>query len=203
MAEPKKKRQSKIRTLMEQQTVEQNTVSSVEIESILTNEMESTINYFIGKYGSALDRALGMEKDDIVNDMREQIWKGLLTHKVSGTANRKTYMNKLVTNRFNTLLERSRKKKYTSLEYHSDVWETGGGDPEYTETEETPESLLLLREAVMQDCFHMSDTEQEIYMYLKMGASLREMEKQQSMTRQELIAIIGRIDSLLTRGANG
>lgn len=164
--------------------------------------MANTINYFSRKYGKALSRSLGMEKEDIENDMREQIWKGLLTHKKSGKANLKTYLNTLITNRFNTLLERSGKRKYNAVEYHAQVFDTAGVDNEYTETDETPESLLIVREEMMQDHFKLSGIERKVYIDIKLGASLQEMEKRHGITREQLITIVKRIDILVNQDSD-
>lgn len=193
----KTKRQNRMKTLMQGQTKEQNAVASAEIEKILKTELRDVINYYVGKYGRTLERKLGLRKEDLMNDMREQIWKGLLTHDPKKSAARKSYIYGLIKNRFNTLLERSNKRKYNSVEYFADIWATTGIAREYRETDETPETVFELREAMMRETYSLTAFERVVYFDLVCGRSLAEMAKRHQVDRVIVISAVNRIDRLL------
>lgn len=137
-----------------------------------------------------------------MNDMREVIWKGLLTHDSKKGANINTYLDVLIERRFNTLLDRTIKKKYSMLDHYADVWSTTGIDRELLETDETPESVFSIRETMMQEHYSLTQFERQVYGDLIYGRSLEEMEKRHRATRVKVISAINRIDRLIRARSN-
>lgn len=193
----KSKKKNKTKTLMLAQTPEQNAQAGYDIESLLRNEMSSTMSFYLNKYGMNIERRLGLTKDDLENDAREQIWKGLLTYSPCGGANLKTYLNNLLRNRFNTLLERSRKKKNNMVDYYSDAWSTPGIDPEHTETDETPETIMAERETLINLSYQLNGLELAIHGDIMFGRNIAEMEKRHKASRVAISAAIQKILRLM------
>lgn len=185
------------------QTREANQSANVRIETLLTGDLKDTIKYHIGKYGKTFERKLGLTRDDLINDMREQIWKGLLTHKSDGKANIKTYLNTLIKNRFGVLLKRSSIKKYSSVDYYGDVFATTGIEDEHLVTEETGETIFEKRQVIMQELELLNTNEKFIYADLIMGRGIEEMVKLRTLPKVEVIAAINKISALIALRSKG
>jgi DNA-directed RNA polymerase specialized sigma24 family protein len=179
------------------QSAEENLKASHDIERLLTKDLKDTVKHYVQKYGKTLERKLGLTKDDLLNDMREQIWKGLLTHNPNGRANLKTYLNKLITNRFGVLYKRSTIQKYNTIQYYADVFTTSGIDEESLITEETGETVFERRQIVMQDQARLSKTDRLIYESLILGRNLEEMTQVHKLPRSMVIRAINRIDTMI------
>lgn len=188
---------------MKSQTTEQNALASGRIEEILNGDLKDTVKYFIGSFGKTFERKLGLTKDDLLNDVREQIWKGLLTHKSDGKANLKTYLNKLIKNRFGVLHKRSTIKKYNSVDYYGDVFATTGIDEERLVTEETGESIFEQRQVIMQELGALSVSDRFIYADLIMGRSLDEITTLRKLPKIQVIATINKIDVMIKNRVKG
>lgn len=159
-------------------------------------EYRDAIASYLKKYGQAFERRLGLTRDDILNDIREQIWKGLVTYDPSRKANKRTYLNNVLKNRMGVLLKRTSIKKYNSVDYYADVWGTPGIDPEYQETQETPESIFAHRELLMKINFYLSPFDRLVNADLIEGRGLEEMEAIHQVPRSEIIGSIKRIEAL-------
>jgi hypothetical protein len=178
------------------QTNQQNEASGVEIERLLRTELKDTVEYYIKKYGKTFSRRLGLTRSDLLNDVREQIWKGLLTHDPSKPANRKTYMNTLIKNRFGVLLKRAEIKKYKNVTYYADVFTSTGLESEFI-TEETGETVFERRQVIMNDLAMLGDDDRRVYMQLLLGSGMDEMEKATGLPRPKVIGAINRIDTMI------
>lgn len=200
-AQPKTKsrRVNKTKNLMLSQSKEQNEAAGLRIEDLLAGELKETLRHFIGKYGKTFERKLGLTRDDLMNDMREQVWKGLLTHSPNGGANLKTWLNKLINNRFLVLLRRSTIQKHNSIDYYGDVFSTTGIDDDSLITEETGETIFEKRQVIMQEIESLSYEDKFIYMDLILGKSLSEMVSQRKIPKMQVISAINRIDDLIKR----
>lgn len=196
------KKPNRTQELQRSQTAEQNALAGLEIERLLkSREIGGSVDHYWKKYGQTIERRLGFQKDDIMNLMREEIWKGLITFRSNGKANIITYLNTLIRNRFNTLLDRTRKMKFSSVEYFGNVWSAPGVTEEMVETSHTPEALLVLRESVLQEHFALTDFERLIYADLMYGRNLREMVQKHKAPTLNVVAAVLRIDHL-TRERN-
>lgn len=173
--------------------------SSTDIEHLLTNVVHRQIADYMDKFGATIERRLGLTEDDLMNDMREQIWKGLLTHKTSGDANLKTYLNTIIKNRFLVLYDRSTLRKYNSVEYYADAFSATGASKEYSETEETGETLLERRQEFIRDLVTLSEKDRTIFKDLILGFNLNEMVKRNKMQLTEVIGAIKRIDETIRK----
>lgn len=200
---PKGKRKYKTRGLMLSQSSEQNARASIRIEELLAKDLKDTIDFHINKFGSTFERKLGLTKDDLLNDMREQIWKGLLTHSPQGKANLKTYLNTLVKNRFRVLFRRSTINKYSCVDFYADVYTTSGIDEEHLLTEETGETVFERREIIMNDKAMLGPMDAIIYGDLLLGRTIDEMIEHNKMSRVKVTAAILRIDDMAKRRARG
>jgi hypothetical protein len=115
----------------------------------MENLVASDIEIWIKRYSETFVRKLGLSEDDLLNDIREQVWKALLTFNPTGGANFKTYVKRLIDYRFQTLLAKSSRKKYSCTDYFSDDF-TGLTENAYV-TEETGETLFELRSHHMKN----------------------------------------------------
>ena len=172
-------------------------MQAVQIEALLNNELRDTVKYYVNKYGDTFERRLGLMADDLVNDMREQIWKGILTFKKRGAANFKTYLNNIIKNRFLVLLKRSSIKKNSSVDYFADVFAASGIDRAYVEAEDTSETLLQRRQELQADLAGLPESYGKILADLLAGYSLADMEKRHDMTRPEVTTAVNAIHILI------
>lgn len=159
-------------------------------------EYRNAIAGYIRKYGERFERKLGITKDELVNEIRFEIWKGLATYDASKGANKRTYLNNVMKNRMGVLLDRCETKKYSLVDYYGDVFSTAGIDRELLETEETPESIFAYRELLMKVNVALSPFDRLINADLMEGRSLEEMEKLHRRERSEIVGSIKRIDLL-------
>lgn len=184
---------------MKEQSAEERTQSSLDIEHLLNNVVNKQVADYMDKFGDTIERKLGMTEDDLLNDMREQIWKGLLTHKKSGQANLKTYLNTIIKNRFLLLYNRSTLKKYNSVDYYAAPHGASGIDSEYTETEETGETLMEKRQEFMRNLVLLSNRDREVLKDLALGYGLDEMVERTGLSRVEVTSSINRIEEMARR----
>ena len=180
---------------MLEQTAEQRVKNSEDIERLLETDLKATIESMYSKYGEAFDHKLGMSKDDIINDMRIQIWKGLLNFRPERNVRLKTYLDNLVKNRFNTFRRRASLKKYNSVDYFKNVFSHDGVDQEHFKTEETGETILERRQELMKDLVSLTDGERRILSDLILGFTLDEMVQRNKLQLSEVISSINRIDA--------
>lgn len=177
------------------QTPEQKASLSVRIEHLIETDLKQTIGFYINRYKKTFDRKLGLTEDDLMNDIREQVWKGLLTWNAKGKANLKTYLNSLISNRFLTLLKKSSIDKYSSLEYYADAYAAASIDPDLTVTEDTGESVFERRQEMLKDKEVLSDDEeQKIFSDLILGYSIPEMMTRHKLARVKVISLINKIN---------
>jgi DNA-directed RNA polymerase specialized sigma24 family protein len=183
---------------MKSQTQEQNAVSSIEIERLLRNELKDTISFWTKKFANTFTRRLGITRADLMNDMREQIWKGLLTYDRSKGANVKTYMNHIIENRFKTLADRCNTPKFKNMAYFADVYASTGTE-HLMVTEDTPETVFEQREELMIRLASLNQFESDrvVLMHLAMGHGLDDMEEATGLTRPVIVGAIKRIDIML------
>lgn len=198
-APDKKPRVNRIKQLMLSQTPEQNALNGVEIERLLRTELKDTIKFWTKKYSNTFLQRLGMSKADIMNDMREQIWKGLLTYDRSKGANIKTYMNHCIENRFKTLADKADTNKFKNLTHYADVYASTGTEDDYV-THETPEAVFEQRETIMVELRRLiHEDERRIYVHLMLGDGFEAMQASTSLPKYEIVGMIKRIDGLLKR----
>lgn len=199
----KKPRQNRIKQLMLAQTPAQNAANSVEIERLLRTELKDTIKFWVKKYSNTFLQRLGMSRADIMNDMREQIWKGLLTYDRSKGANVKTYMNHCIENRFKTLADKADTNKFKNLTHYADVYASTGTEEDYV-THDTPETVFEQRETIMIELSRLAlEDERKVYVHLILGDGLDAMEKSTGLPRPVIVGMIKRIDAMLKGGRLG
>lgn len=199
----KSRRVNKTKTLMLNQTPAQNADANLRIEVLLTGELKDTIKYHLGKYGKTFERKLGLTRDDLLNDMREQIWKGLLTHSPSGGANLKTWLNRLISNRFLVLLKRSTIQKHNSVDYYGDVFSTTGIDDETLMTEETGETIFEKRQIIAQEFESLNKEEKLIYFDMTQGRGLSEMVEKRKMSPLKVTGMINKLSAMIASRIKG
>jgi Flp pilus assembly CpaF family ATPase len=118
----KNKAKTQVETLQLNQTEEQKTKLSFQIEAIFQDLLSDHIRVVLIKYGPILNDRLGMNQDDLINEIRVQIWKGLLVYDASKGASMKTYLKKLIANRVSVLLKKAFCKKNRLVDYYSDIY---------------------------------------------------------------------------------
>ncbi len=165
----------------------------------MAGDLRDTINHYIGKYWRTFERRLGITKDDLLNDIREQIWKGVLTHKPNGKANLKTYLNRLINNRFLVLLKKSSIDKNNFLDYYGDLFSSTGIEEETLVTEETGETIFEKRQVIIQDMAALSDADKLVYVDLILGKSIQDIMTERKLPRIQVIGMINRIDEMIKR----
>lgn len=193
---------SKIEVLMKAQTNEQKHLLSLEVERLMVEDLHRTITYYVSKYKVSFNVKLGMNEDDIMNDIRLQIYKGLLMRTEGGPANRKTYMDHVIKNRFSTLSQRITRNKYAATEYYGVVDASVIGDAdsqERTVDNNTGEYLLQRRqEFVMNNKVIEHDPLQvKIIQGLLAGLSVSEMAAIHKLPAHMIIAKIKEINARL------
>lgn len=190
---------------MDLKTPEQKANISIEISSLMANEMKDTVSTYIHRYKGIISAKLGLYEDDLKNDIQEQIWKGLLTWDPNGKANKKTYLNRLIEKRFMTLLKRTTILKNNSLMYYADVFTSleGSIDADHTEDRESGETLYQRRQELMKDLEVLGDIERAIFPDLLQGSRIDEMAADHGLKRQDVIKAINNINTRLSeRRAN-
>lgn len=163
----------------------------------MKTDLRDTVSTYVSKYSKTLDNKLGLTKEDLLNDIREQIWKGLLTHNPDGAANLKTYLNTLIKNRFGVLFKRSKIKKNNMVQYYADLYSSGSIDDEYLITEETGETIFMRRQIIMEDQLNLHPQDRLVYEDLLIGRNLEEMAKAHNLPRSRIISSINRIDEVI------
>lgn len=166
----------------------------VKIEELMQVGLKKIIDQFVGKYADTFNNKLGMTEEDLLNDMREQIWKGLLTWNKAGKTKLSTYLICLIKNRFNTLLDKSTVGMRSRMDYYSDVFSSVIEGSDGSETQDTGEALFLHRQEIMRDRDSLEPAEREIYMDLLMGYSIAEMMTKHDLSRMEVITSIKSIN---------
>lgn len=190
---------------MDLKTPEQQANISIEIKSLMANEMRDTVSAYISRYKGLISMKLGLYEDDLKNDIAEQIWKGLLTWDPNGKANRKTYLNRLIEKRFMTLLKSTTALKNNSLLYYADVFTSLEADisPEHTEDRESGETLYQRRQELLKDLEVLGAVERAIFPDLLQGSRIDEMATDHGLKRQDIIKAINNISTRLSeRRAN-
>lgn len=184
---------------MLKQTPQERISNSVEIERLLQNELKTTIESIYNRNSMVFNHKLGMTKDDILNDMRMQVWKGLLTFKPELKIKLSTYLDNIIKNRFNTFRRRASLKKYNSLDYFKTLISHDGVDQEHFITEETGETILERRQELMKDLVSLTEKETKVMADLMVGFTLHEMARRNSITTNELVGIINKIDTTIRK----
>lgn len=168
--------------------------------------MADTIAFHIRKYGATFEEKLGLSQDDLVNDAREQIWKGLLSHDINGAANLKTFLSFILMNRFRDLARKASLPKYNSVQYYADVFLVSASEEGAMLTEETGESIYEARQQLAIYLTLLTEVDREIYTYLLQGYSLAEMVQAHNkahpkspVTRVSIIAGINRVQDAVTQ----
>ncbi len=181
------------------QSAEENQKSSHDIEKLIKIDLKDAIHTYLSRYSRVLDQKLGLTREDLMNDIREQVWKGIITHNPSGKANLKTYLNTLIKNRFGVLFKRSTLKKNNMINYYADVYALDNLEEEHLISEETGETLFIQRQSIMRDLGALSDFDQTVYQELRQGKTLDEMEQSLCTPRSCITGAIIRIDSMARR----
>lgn len=193
----RKQQRNKMRTAMLGQSQAQNKASSETIEEWIKGELAPTIRFYVRKYGATFDRKLGLTADDLKNEIRVEVWKGLLSYNKS-KAKLKTYLNRLIHNRILTLYARSELNKNNMVDYFADVFATERVADHDKVTYENAESILERRETVMEGLMGLgSDLEFAIVRDLMVGENLSAMEKKHQVSRAVVTAAIMKIEKIL------
>lgn len=159
----------------------------------MEGELKKTIRTFMRAYGKTLHNKLGLTQDDIMNDVREQVWKGLVMHSNSKKANRHTYLCNIIENRFLTLYKKSTIPKHNAIQYYADVFSVKDIDTRYTETNMTGLSLIEIREEFMEKLMLLDPAERVVYRCLLVGEGFAEMEKATGLPRTQINKLIAAI----------
>lgn len=184
---------------MLKQSAEENRKASIDIERLMKTDLRDTVSTYLSKYSKTLDAKLGLSKEDLKNDIREQIWKGLLTHNPQGRANLKTYLNTLIKNRFGVLFKRSKIKKNNMVQYFAELSNCGSIEDHYMVTEETGETIFMRRQVIMEDQLNLLPQDRMIYEDLLLGRNLQEITAAHKLPRSIVIGSINRIDEVIKR----
>ena len=199
---PVRKTQKKVKKLpvkevMKQQTQEQNQVSAETIELWLKGELSATVKHYIRKYGATLEKKLGLSNDDLENEARFEIWKGLLTYNKS-KAKLKTYLNKLVHNRFMTLYKKSSLPKNNMVDDYADVFASEPEAESEMVTADNAESLMEKREVIADVLDHLDgDLELAVLRGLLMGDSLSAMSRENNVATPLVVMVVNKIVKLM------
>lgn len=163
----------------------------------MNNELKSTIDFNLIKYGPLIERRKGLDRGDLLSEVRECIWKGLVTFKSNGTANIKTYLNHCVNNRFKTLARLSQTRKATSLDYHENVYETAGVSEEATY--DNGESHYASVEQSERTLVELPAFERMIFGDILQGRTLEEIGTNHTLPRSKVITAVKHIHSVISR----
>lgn len=186
--------------------MESNAELSVQIGSLIAGDLDDTIKFHLNKYSRALGEKLGMDEDDIRSDVREQVWKGLLSHDKTKPASLKTYLSFIISNRFKTLARRTSLKKHNCVQYYADVYSASGIDEADLVENTTGEALLEARQQLAIYLSLMNELDREVYGFLVQGYSLDEMvhsynraHKGTPVTRVFITGVINRVQETVSR----
>lgn len=102
--EPEGKTQKALKAL----TREQANALGERIEHLLANEMQYITSWYVKRYKNAALAALGWSEDDLTQNIRIQIWKGLATFDSSKKFKLETYLSSILEKYFASLAKRCR-----------------------------------------------------------------------------------------------
>ncbi len=178
------------------QTAEQKAELNLSIKHVMETLVPDKIEMHLAQCGDTLERKLGLMKDDLVNEIREQVWKALITWRPDGGANLKTYVKGIIDKRFIVLLKKSRGIKFNFIEHHADVF---AGVVEETVTEETAETVFERRHEFMKHLACLGERDRRVLMGLVQGYLVTELIEHTGMSRVEVIRAVNRIDLLIKK----
>jgi len=179
------------------QSEEQRAEANERIKWVLETLVPDTVEVHLKKCSATLERKLGLMPDDLLNNIRVQIWKALLTYAESNRTRLRTYVNKIIENEFKVLLRRASLKKYNSVEYYADVFTSTGIDQDHFFTEETGETIFERRTEFEKIEAMLSDVDRLILAGLSEGQTIAELTKLTQRSRIEIIGAINRIATVV------
>lgn len=166
---------------------------SRDIAEIFKTAVKPTIDYYMSKYAAIIENRIGMTADDVTNEMNVEIWKAVLSYCPNKKANIKTYTKRLVKNRFKSLLRQSKLKKYNSLTYFSNVFESPGVDPNSFVDESTGESFFEKRNEFHKTMSYLSEPDRIILSGLMEGHDFGKLAELTGKPVIEITAALNRI----------
>lgn len=200
------KPKGKMKKLMQAQSAADNVRLSQQIRELMEGELSETVRFHMRRHATVLEAKLGMMEDDVLNDVREQLWKGLISYDRGGAANQKTFLSFILANRFKTLSRRASLAKYNCVQYYADVFSSAAVNKADMITEETGEAIYEARQQLAVYLTLMNETDREIYAYLLQGYSLGEMVSdhnqrcpQSPVTRIIITAGINRVQEIVKK----
>lgn len=158
---------------------------------------------YLKKYRAIFERKLGMNDDDILNDLREEVWKALLTFRPEAGVKLTTYVNKLIHNRIYELYKKCTLKKHSHLDYFSDVFSIKTTNNEEFQTDETPQTIFEVRERWKQKLADRSHVDQLVISGVLSGMDLTAMEKKFQIDRVTLTRSIKEIAEFVEKFWHG
>lgn len=135
-----------------------------------------------------------------MNEIREKVWRALLTYDPAKKANLHTYVNRVIENYFSWKLRQSSLKKHNSLDYYSDVFTSvAPGDPDEFITQETGETQFERRHEFMKDLAFLNEADRVILTGLAQGYNMADLVEMSGRPRPEVTAAVNRIAVLIKK----
>lgn len=185
----------KITKKIQKQTEKKRNEFSNKIDSLLKKELKKTVDIIVFKHLSYLENTLGYNKDDLLNDIRVAVWKGLLTYDSSKKVLLTTYLVNIINNMVSTLRTRANSNKNTFLRFYADVHDSDVAESDLV-TEETGELIFERRQECLNDLKALSDEDEKIYRALAIGDSISKIMDDNGLKRHEAI---GKIKNIISR----
>lgn len=151
------------------------------------------MNFYLGKFEALIKARLGMERPDIENEMREQIWKGLSSFNKRKPASLKTYLTNIIGNRFKTLAKKAIAKKNGFVDHYDDPYSQIPEDeiPSYV-----IDDVVCFRENILDFVSQCKDEEEaSVIIGLYNGRGLDEFQNSTKLSRDQIVSLIKRADA--------
>lgn len=101
----------KIQNALNSLTPERNREIGKEIEAVLKDELSYIVNKYIRAYSYAVYDTFGWTPEDLMQNVRVLLWKGLATFSDAANVKKTTYLNAILRNYFLTVSKKCKSKR--------------------------------------------------------------------------------------------
>lgn len=121
------KKYGKIDTKLMNLSTEESNKIGLEVERLIKDEMSYIVNDYISKYRHACADTFGWDRDDLMQHIRESLWRGVATFNPNYGYKIETYLSSILKKSFLNLSRKCKTKKHslTKLYCPEDLYESG------------------------------------------------------------------------------
>jgi len=190
-------KKGKTALILEAITPDQNIKYGIKVEHLIQNEMKYIVNKYIYKYRKAVFDTFGWDTDDLLQQVRLVLWKGVATFDTSKKAKIETYCSTMLYYAFLNISKKCKTYKHSLSKLYC--------PEEMFESEElifyeTGEDWVRYAQSFKVLMNTLTDNEQKVIVrYLVHGESTIDISKQTKIKKTEVIYILKNIKIKLTQ----